>query len=191
MSKLPGDTKSRILDLGEMLLLKKGFNGFSYADIAASLEMKTASIHYHYPCKCDLGLNIIRRARDRFEKWGASSQTAMMNDWEKLDSFFHIYRYYLTRRESVCLSGALETDFTTLPSAMQEEAKGLVSDLLKWMEKFLDEGRRRKTFSFPGTSRDQAIVVLAVLQGGLQMTRVIDRSVFDSAAHQIRRLLEP
>jgi len=174
-----------------MLLLKKGFNGFSYADIAASLEMKTASIHYHYPAKCDLGLDIIRRARERFKKWGGSSQTAMMNDWEKLDSFFHIYRYYLTRRESVCLSGALETDFTTLPPVMQEEAKGLVSDLLNWMDNFLNEGRRRKTFSFPGTSKDQAIVVLAVLQGGLQMTRVIDRSVFDSAANQIRRLLEP
>jgi TetR/AcrR family transcriptional repressor of nem operon len=191
MSKLPGDTKSKILDIGETLLLKKGFNGFSYADIAASLGIKNSSIHYHFPGKCDLGLGIIQRSRQRFQKWVASRQTAVMNDWEKLDSFFHIYRYYLTRRESVCLSGALETDFSTLPSAMQHEAKGLVSDVLTWMDNFLDEGRRRGTFSFPGTSMDQAIVVLAVMRGGLQMTRVIDRSVFDSAVNQIRRLLEP
>jgi TetR/AcrR family transcriptional repressor of nem operon len=191
MSKLPGDTKSKILDLGETLLLKKGFNGFSYADIAASMGIKTSSIHYHFPGKSDLGLGIIQRARQRFKKWGESKQTAMMNDWEKLDSFFHIYRYYLTKKESVCLSGALETDFATLPSAMQEEAKGLVSDLLTWMDNFLDEGRKQGTFSFPGTSMDQAIVVLAVMRGGLQMARVIDRSVFDSAVNQIRRLLEP
>jgi TetR/AcrR family transcriptional repressor of nem operon len=191
MSKVPADTKSKILDLGETLLLKKGFNGFSYADIAASLGIKTSSIHYHFPGKSDLGLGVIQRARQRFKKWGESKQTAMMNDWEKLDNFFHIYRYYLTRKESVCLSGALETDFATLPSAMQEEAKGLVSDLLTWMDNFLDEGRRQGTFSFPGTSMDQAIVVLAVMRGGLQMARVIDRSVFDSAVNQIRRLLEP
>jgi TetR/AcrR family transcriptional regulator, transcriptional repressor for nem operon len=191
MSKVPADTKSKILDLGETLLLKKGFNGFSYADIAASMGIKTSSIHYHFPGKSDLGFGIIQRARQRFKKWGESKQTAMMNDWEKLDSFFHIYRYYLTRKESVCLSGALETDFATLPSAMQEEAKGLVSDLLTWMDNFLDEGRRQGTFSFPGTSMDQAIVVLAVMRGGLQMARVIDRSVFDSAVNQIRRLLEP
>jgi hypothetical protein len=35
MSKLPGDTKLKILDLEETLLLKKGFNDFCYADIAA------------------------------------------------------------------------------------------------------------------------------------------------------------
>jgi len=29
------------------------------------------------------------------------------------------------------------------------------------------------------------------MRGGLQMTRVIDRSVFDSAVNQIRRLLGP
>jgi AcrR family transcriptional regulator len=63
MSKLPGDTKSKILDLGETLLLKKGFNGFSYADIAASLRIKNSSIHYHFPGKCDLGLGVIQRAR--------------------------------------------------------------------------------------------------------------------------------
>jgi TetR/AcrR family transcriptional regulator, transcriptional repressor for nem operon len=191
MSKLTGDTKSKILDLGETFLVTKGFNGFSYADIAESLGIKKSSIHYHFPSKCDLGLGVIARARQRFKKWDESKQTAMMSDWEKLDSFFHIYRFYLTRRASVCLSGALETDFTTLPPAMQEEAKGLVWDVLTWMDNFLAEGQRQGTFSFPGTSRDQAIVILAVMRGGLQMTRVIDRSVFDSAVNQIRRLLEP
>ena len=171
------------------MLLVQGFNGFSYADIAASLGIKNAAIHYHFPVKCDLGLAIIRRAMERFVKWGASRKTEMMADWKKLDSFFEIYRHYLTRKESVCLSGALETDFTTLPVPMQEEERGLVSDLLTWLEKFLDEGRRSGSFAFPGTPRDQAVVVLAAMQGGLQMTRVMDQPVFDSAVSQVRRLL--
>jgi TetR/AcrR family transcriptional repressor of nem operon len=179
------------MDLGEKLLLKKGFNGFSYADIAASLGIKNASIHYHFPSKCDLGLAIIQRTRQRFRKWESSGETAVMDDRERLDNFFQIYRHYLTKSESVCLSGALETDFTTLPKPMQEETRGLVSDLLTWMEKFLDEGRQRGTFSFPGTPRHQAIVVLAVMQGGLQMNRVVDPSIFETAVSQVRRLLEP
>jgi TetR/AcrR family transcriptional repressor of nem operon len=191
MLRSPGDTRSKIIDLGERLLLVQGFNGFSYADIAASLGIKNAAIHYHFPAKCDLGLAIIQRARQRFAKWGASRKTEMMADWEKLDSFFEIYRHYLTRRESVCLSGALETDFTTLPSPMQEEARGLVSDLLTWLEKFLDEGKRRGSFSFPGTPHDQAVVILAAMQGGLQMTRVMGQSAFYSAVSQVRRLLKP
>ena len=113
-----------------------------------------------------------------------------MADWDKLDRFFEIYRHYLTKSESVCLSGAMQTDFTTLPKPMQEETKGLVSDLLNWMDNFLDKGRKRGIFSFPGTSRDQAVVVLAVMQGGLQMNRVLDSPIFDMAAAQIRCLLK-
>jgi TetR/AcrR family transcriptional repressor of nem operon len=191
MNRSQGDTKSKIIDLGEKLLLGQGFNGFSYSDIAVSLGIKNAAIHYHFPAKCDLGLAIIRRARERFNKWVINKETELLSDWKKLDSFFQIYRHYLTKRESVCLSGALETDFTTLPKSMQEETRGLVCDLLTWVEKFLDQGRKRVTFSFPGTPRDQAIIVLAVMQGGLQMTKVTDQSVFDSAVKQIRRLLEP
>lgn len=191
MSKAPGDTRSKILDTGEKLLLKKGFNGFSYADIAAELGIRNASIHYHFPGKCDLGLAIIRRARQRFSRWSARKETEMMADWEKLDDFFQIYRNYMTKSESVCLSGALETDFTTLPAPMQEETRGLVSDLLTWMDTFLNGGRKRGTFAFPGTSRQQAIVILAVMQGGLQMNRVLDPPVLESAAVQVRLLLEP
>ncbi len=191
MNKSNGDTKSKIIDVGEKLLLKKGFNGFSYADIASPLGIKNASVHYHFPSKSDLGIAVIQRARQRFSGWVDRRETAAMSDWEKLDRFFQIYRHYLTTSESVCLSGALETDFTTLPKPMQEETRGLVSDLLTWMDKFLGEGKKRGTFSFPGTSRNQAVVVLAVLQGGLQMNRVVDPAIFDAAAGQIRRMLEP
>jgi hypothetical protein len=56
------------------------------------------------------------------------------------------------------------------------------------LREFLDEGRRSGSFPFPGTPRDQAVVVLAAMQGGLQMTRVMDQPVFDSAVSQVRRL---
>jgi len=190
MKKLTDSTKTKIIDVGEKLLLKNGFNGFSYADIALALGIKKSSIHYHFPGKADLGLAVIQRARQRFSGWCERRETAEMADWDKLDRFFEIYRHYLTKSESVCLSGAMQTDFTTLPKPMQEETKGLVSDLLKWMDNFLDKGRKRGTFSFPGTSRDQAVVVLAVMQGGLQMNRVLDSPIFDMAAAQIRCLLK-
>ena len=190
MKKLTDSTKTKIVDTGEKLLLKNGFNGFSYADIALALGIKKSSIHYHFPSKADLGLAVIQRARQRFSGWCERRETAAMADWDKLDRFFEIYRHYLTKSESVCLSGAMQTDFTTLPKPMQEETKGLVSDLLEWMDNFLDKGKERGTFSFPGISRDQAVVVLAVMQGGLQMNRVLDSPIFDMAAAQIRCLLK-
>ena len=49
------DTASEILDVAERLVQVRGFNGFSYADIAEALEVTKASLHYHFPTKGDLG----------------------------------------------------------------------------------------------------------------------------------------
>lgn len=190
MTKAQGDTKKRIVSIGEKLLLRQGYNGFSYADISNELGIKNAAIHYYFPTKCDLGVAIIQRGRSRFGKWCEGVETSPMDEWDILDSFFQIYRSYLAK-STVCLSGALETDFATLPQPMRDETRGLVSDLINWTERFLRDGRERGAFSFWGTARDQAITVLAVIQGSIQMIRATDPSVFEVALAQIRRLLKP
>ena len=48
-------TSQRILDIAERLVQTRGYNGFSYADIAQALKVTKASLHYHYPAKADLG----------------------------------------------------------------------------------------------------------------------------------------
>ena len=49
------DTAQRILDIAARLVQTRGFNGFSYADVAAELEVTKASLHYHFPTKAELG----------------------------------------------------------------------------------------------------------------------------------------
>jgi hypothetical protein len=48
-------TAARILDVAERLAQVRGFNGFSYADIAAELGITKAALHYHFASKADLG----------------------------------------------------------------------------------------------------------------------------------------
>ena len=47
------DTAQRILDIAERLVQTRGFNGFSYADIAGALAVTKASLHYHFPTKAE------------------------------------------------------------------------------------------------------------------------------------------
>ena len=61
-----GDTASRILDIAERLVQMRGFNGFSYADVAGELSLTTASLHYHFPGKAELGRALIARYAERF-----------------------------------------------------------------------------------------------------------------------------
>ena len=64
----PADTNTAtaILDIAERLVQRRGFSGFSYADIAAELGITKASLHYHFPSKAELGESLITRYADRF-----------------------------------------------------------------------------------------------------------------------------
>ena len=59
-------TASRILDVAERLVQGRGFNGFSYADIAAELQITKAALHYHFAGKAALGEALIARYSGRF-----------------------------------------------------------------------------------------------------------------------------
>jgi AcrR family transcriptional regulator len=181
-------TKIEILDLAENLLLDRGFNGFSYASISSVLKIRNAAIHYYFPAKADLGVAIIQRARERFAGWTRDQRMVAKSPAEKLEAFFRSYLRFLKAGQQVCLGGALETDFKTLPPEMQIETKKFAADILGWMEGVLERGRGKHTFSFPGEARDQAILILSSLQGALQMTRAVGSSCLHLAMAQIRRL---
>ena len=58
-------TKDKIIEIGNKFLVEKGYNAFSYADISKSIDIKTSSIHYHFPSKVDLCLAIIEVHQQR------------------------------------------------------------------------------------------------------------------------------
>ena len=63
----PDTTTTRILDVAERLVQTRGFNGFSYADIAVQLGITKASLHYHFATKAELGRTLIARYTGAFE----------------------------------------------------------------------------------------------------------------------------
>ena len=80
-----GDSAQRILDVAERLVQTRGFNGFSYADIAEALDVTKASLHYHFPSKADSGRRLIERYEKTFlaalegidaDRRGAARETA-------------------------------------------------------------------------------------------------------------------
>ncbi len=49
-------TSQQILDIAQRLVQTRGFNDFSYADIASALNISKASLHYHFASKAKLGV---------------------------------------------------------------------------------------------------------------------------------------
>jgi len=180
------DTKKQILDIAEKLLLDRGYNGFSYKDIAGAMNIKNASIHYHFPRKTDLGVAIIERATKRFDRWKEAMASRSISFSGKLDEFCRLFKKFVDEKQ-VCLGGALETDFKTLPEEMQKEAQHFFMNTFTWLAKLLKDGREKGEFQFPGTPSDQALLIIASLQGIIQIVRVMTPATFDTTVKQIRR----
>src|ERR1700728_5184156 len=69
MQKAPAkriQTSTQILDAAEELVQIRGFNAFSYADVASELGITKAALHYHFATKAELGEALITRYATRF-----------------------------------------------------------------------------------------------------------------------------
>jgi TetR/AcrR family transcriptional repressor of nem operon len=178
------NTRRAILDLAESFLQDKGFNGFSYAHIAAELAVKNAAIHYHFPTKEALACAVIQRYRDRFQLWIKNARIKDLSPPEKLDWFFSIYTNTRADNGKVCLAGSLETEFNSLPASLREQTQALTRELLVWLEATLQEGKEAGVFHFSGDAPSKAALILSSLQGALQMARALGTSKFHAVVQQ-------
>ncbi|MFX0114184.1 MAG: TetR/AcrR family transcriptional regulator [Candidatus Hodarchaeota archaeon] len=174
------DTKKQILDAAHELLLSRGYNGFSYRDIANEVGVKTASIHYHFPSKEILGTALVERDRRRFRRWTIDTDAQAEDGWEKLDGFFKIFRDILGTGYRICTACVLCAEFNTLPSSTQAELRKLLEDELKWLSGVLADGRNSGIFQFEGAPEDKALLFTTALHGIMQISRTVNRIDFFS-----------
>ena len=57
---------SQIIDIAIKMIREGGYHSFSFRQIASELGIKSASIHYHFPSKEDLGVAVVKRYSDQF-----------------------------------------------------------------------------------------------------------------------------
>ena len=180
------NSKRTIMNMAEALLQDKGFNGFSYANIATELGVKNAAIHYHFPTKEDLGIAVMRRYRERFQLWTNNVRINGLTPEKKLDWFFSIYSDMRSDKGKVCLVGSMEAEFNSIPEGLQAEVEALHRELLAWLEATLSEGREAGVFHFNGEPEKKAALILSSVQGALQMARALGSKKFNDVVSQIK-----
>jgi TetR/AcrR family transcriptional regulator, transcriptional repressor for nem operon len=184
-SKGQNDTAQRILDVAERLVQSRGFNGFSYANVAAELNITTASLHYHFPSKAELGEALIVRYSARFADALQAIDSSVPDAPAKLAAYASLYADVL-RGERMCLCGILAAEYDTLPDAMREAVVRFFDENEVWLAGVLAEGDADQTLSFDGSSRDAAQTILSGLEGAMLVTRPYgDMARFDAAAARL------
>lgn len=165
-TRLPS-TADKALDIAEQLAQTRGFNGFSYADIAAELHITKASLHYHFASKAELGRALITRYTAAFQKALSAIQGAGP---DRLRRYVQLYESVLVR-DRMCLCGMLAAEYSTLPSAMQDELRRFFDLNDEWLAAALDQGRTAGELTFDGSGVEAARTITAGLEGAMLLAR--------------------
>ena len=182
-------TSARALDVAERLIQTRGYNGFSYADIADELGVTKATLHFHYAAKEHLGVAIIERYRERFLEALREIRTERNSVRAQLDAYVQLYADTL-RGQRLCLCGMLAAEYETLPSSMQQALRAFFDANEEWLGDRLAAGRRSGVLKYPGSSKQEARALTAALEGAMLLARpyqAIDR--FNTAARAALRAL--
>ncbi len=173
--------------MAERLAQTRGFNGFSYADIATELGVTTAALHYHYAGKAELGQALIDRYAIRFAGALVDIDATAQPAPAKLAAYVEIYRGVLTEGR-MCLCGMLAAEHETLPPAMRQAVVGFFAQNETWLAAVLEAGRARRSLRFDGPPTDAAQTLVGGLEGALLLARLRqDTQLFDTAAARLLR----
>ncbi|MBV8989536.1 MAG: TetR/AcrR family transcriptional regulator [Solirubrobacterales bacterium] len=184
-AKKPARTADRILDIAERLVQIRGFNNFSYADIANELGITKASLHYHYPGKAELGQALVARYAQRFVEALSRIDQDLPDARAKLEAYAGLYADVL-RGKRMCMCGVLAAEYQTLPRPMRRAVITFFDENQRWLVALLAEGRKDHTLSFTGSVEDIAQNILSTLEGAMLVARPYgDLARFDAAARQL------
>jgi len=166
------DTAEHILDLAETLIQTRGFSAFSYQDIADSLGIRKASIHYHFPSKTDLGIAVIDRYVARFHAaLGAIAGDQSQSSMAMLDFYVEPYVGYAKTPDRVCLCGALPGEILALPPELRSRVDGFFRTHQGWLTGILKRGASRGEFALAAPPAKVARFIFCALQGALLVKR--------------------
>ncbi|HWE14458.1 MAG TPA: TetR/AcrR family transcriptional regulator [Solirubrobacteraceae bacterium] len=169
-SRTSANTAERTLDVAERLVALRGFNGFSYADIADEVGVTKASLHYHFRGKAELGKALIARYSARFAEALESIDRDVTGARAKLDAYVSIYSGVL-KGGRMCLCGMLAAEYETLPTTMGEAVVRFLQYNEEWLTDVLTEGQADGSLSAVVTPADASQMILSGLEGAMLIAR--------------------
>jgi TetR/AcrR family transcriptional repressor of nem operon len=185
------ETARKIAITFQDMVMERGYNAVSYGDLAKELGIRTASIHYHFPCKVDLGVCVIRRYRRLFQE---TLQEASIDDPQSYlrayESFTGPIKPMRDIQGAACLCGVLGAEFQSLDGLVQNEVKEFFNGQDVWLETLFSGGREAGVFHFKGDAMSFAKLFTSAMQGAMLIKKSTGSPEhFDAVLGQLEMLL--
>ena len=160
------DTRDEILATAKAVAQAYGYNGLSFRELAKAVGVKSASIHYYFPTKGDLGAALARRYREEAMMLLDGYLAEHLDPASCLARYTGAFRMALERDNRMCLCGIMAAEYDDLPEAVKVEVTAFADDNITWLSKvlsLLDPSR-------PVEAVNQHASAIYAAVGGAQLT---------------------
>jgi len=184
------DRKTALLDVAEAAARSRGFDGFSYADMAKDVGIRTASIHYHFPTKANLSAALMRRYHEAFAKICAQIEADHGTGGARLEALIERYRLAHGDGQRVCLCVAFSIGRDSLELEVAHMIGAFRGMMRDWIARTFALGHADGSIADVGDDKAEAAAVLALLEGAQLSARAeAAPQRFDDAVDILRRRL--
>jgi len=179
------DTKGALLISAEKAVRSRGFDAFSYADIAQDVGIRKSSIHYHFATKAVLSTALMQRYSAEFMKTCADIDADYKTAGAQLSALIQTYRAALNEGQSLCLCVAFSTSRENLSPETIEQIIQFRAMMIQWIEGKFTAGKLDGSIAYIQAPQNEAVATLALLEGAQLAARCQESPLFFDQALQL------
>ncbi len=156
------DTRELIMTIARTTAQAHGYNGLSFRELAKAVGVKSASIHYHFPTKGNLGGALAQR----YTEDGSAYLEALLAETQDpavlLRKYTDIFRAALANDNRMCLCGIMMAEYDDLLDAVRSEVADFQSANVAWLSRVLSLA---DTAAAEADRRKRADAIFAAISG--------------------------
>ncbi len=185
MAVTMSDTKQRIMNAARATVQDRGYNGLSFRDLAKDVGIKSASIHYYFPSKGDLGGALAARYTADFAEYLDGLLAESLDQDACIRKYTNVFRNTLLNENRMCLGGMMAAEHKELPVEVRAEVVKFSEMNVRWLVQVLS--LRKKARASAETIQRHALAVFAAVEGAQLVARSRgDVAVYDEIIESYR-----
>jgi TetR/AcrR family transcriptional repressor of nem operon len=165
-------TADDILRCARSLIIKGGYNSFSYADISDVVGIRKASIHHHFPAKSDLVRAVVAQYRQEAAAALAALESHIPDPLEQLRAYVGYWETCISdASHPFCVCALLAGEIPVLPEDVVVEVRAHFRQLSDWLTAVFERGAAEGSVKLTGTARETAETFMATVHGAMLSAR--------------------
>ncbi len=181
------DTRTALLDAAEKAARARGYDGFSYADLAAEVGIRKASIHHHFPAKADLAQALIERYTEHAYAMLDAAAAARSTGGARLAGVIGTYRESIDGGNRLCLCVAFCMGRDSLSPGVLAKLDAFHVHVAAWLGDAFALGASDGSITGVSDPVAEGQACLALMEGAQLIARAArDGTRFDAAVACLR-----